>query len=103
LALNAAHIPSNEVAQQFDANLFRVGAIVVAIIAREVSLWMGFLIASRGRKVRARNVDARVLYDQEIAAKRAEYEQANARSAAAAPVAEAPVAEESAVEETPAP
>jgi hypothetical protein len=100
LALHASHIPSNQIAQHFSADVFRVGAIVAAIIAREVALWMGFFVASRGRKVKARNVDARVLYDQEIAAKRAEYEQANARSAASAPVAEAqPVAEAPAVEQ----
>jgi hypothetical protein len=54
---------------------------------------MGFAIAARGRKVKARNVDARVLYDQEIAAKRAEYEQTNARTAADVPAVEEPVVE----------
>ncbi|MDQ1552433.1 MAG: hypothetical protein QOD50_1855 [Actinomycetota bacterium] len=97
LALHAAQIPSNEVPQHFTKELFRVATLVTAVLAREVSLWMGFAIAARGRKVRARNVEARVLYDQEIAAKRAEYEQANARNSGAAaetpePVAEAPAA-----------
>jgi hypothetical protein len=96
LLIHINQIPSNEVSQTFNQVLFSSGAIVAGLLAREVSLWMGFAIASRGRRVKARNVDARVLYDQEIAAKRAEYEQANAT--AAAPVAETPVAEAPAVE-----
>jgi len=104
LLIHINQIPSNEVGSTFSQVLFSSGAIVAGLLAREVSLWMGFAIAARGRKVKARNVDARVLYDQEIAAKRAEYEQANARSAAASvaesPVIETPVADP-AVAETP--
>ena len=97
LLLHINQIPSNQIGQAFSQVLFDSGSIVAALLAREVSLWMGFAVAARGRKVRARNVDARVLYDQEIAAKRAEYEQANARNTGAAaetpePVAEAPAA-----------
>jgi energy-converting hydrogenase Eha subunit A len=97
LALHASAIPSNEVPQHFTKELFRVATLVTAVLAREVSLWMGFAIAARGRKVKARNVEARVLYDQEIAAKRAEYEQANARNSGATseipePAVEAPAA-----------
>jgi hypothetical protein len=109
LLLHINQIPSNQVAEAFSQVLFTSGSIVAALLAREVALWMGFAIASRGRKVKARNVDARVLYDQEIAAKRAEYEQANAKNAAAAasvaaePVAAEPVAAEPAVAETAAP
>jgi hypothetical protein len=98
LLLHINQIPSNRVAQAFSSELFSVEIIVAALLGREVALWMGFAIAARGRKVKARNVDARVLYDQEIAAKRAEYEQANARPAADAAEAQAPV-----VEEQPAP
>jgi hypothetical protein len=96
LLLNINTIPSNEVGKAFNQVLFSATLIVAALLAREVSLWMGFLIASRGRKVKARNVDARVLYDQEIAAKRAEYEQANANAAATTPPrVEVPAAAES--------
>jgi hypothetical protein len=98
LLLHINQIPSNEVGKAFSQVLFSSGLIVAALLGREVALWMGFAIAARGRKVKARNVEARVLYDQEIAAKRAEYEQANARSAGA-PASEAPVVEEPAVEE----
>jgi hypothetical protein len=94
LLLHVSTIPSNEVGQTFTRVLFSSTLIIAALLGREVSLWMGFAVAARGRKVKARNVDARVLYDQEIAAKRAEYEQANARSAAATPVVETPAADE---------
>jgi hypothetical protein len=93
LLLNINTIPSNRVGQAFSQVLFSATLILAALLAREVSLWMGFAIAARGRKVKARNVDARVLYDQEIAAKRAEYEQANARTAADVPAVEEPVVE----------
>jgi hypothetical protein len=94
LLLNISQIPSNEVSETFTRTLFSPELIIAALLAREVSLWMGAAIASRGRKVKVRNVDAKVLYDQEIAAKRAEYEQANAVGTAAVPAA--------AVAETPA-
>jgi hypothetical protein len=101
LLLNINSIPSNEVSDAFTRTLFSPELIIAGLLAREVSLWMGAAIASRGRKVKARNVDAKVLYDQEIAAKRAEYEQANAAAAATpGPVAAEPVAEPVAVEPT---
>jgi hypothetical protein len=108
LLLHINQIPSNRVSEAFSAVLFSSTLIIAALLGREVALWFGFAVAARGRRVRARNVDARVLYDQEIAAKRAEYEQANARNAAAtstptAPVASDPVVAEPAVVETPAP
>ena len=59
LLLHVNQIPSNQVAQAFTLVLFSPGSIVAALLAREVALWMGFAIAARGRKVKARNVDAR--------------------------------------------
>lgn len=43
-------------------------AIAAAVIAREVPIWFGAWIAARGRKVTARNVEARQEYDRLIAA-----------------------------------
>ena len=102
LLLHINQISSNEVGQAFSQVLFSSGLIIAALLGREVSLWMGLAIAARGRKVRLRNVEARMLYDQEIAAKRAEYEQANARGTTTA-VANAPAVEEPVVAEVPAP
>jgi hypothetical protein len=89
LLLHASEIPSNEIGATFHRVLFSVAVIVAALLAREVSLWMGFVVAARGRRVRARNVEAKALYDQEIAAKRAEYERANAHQAAGSAGAQA--------------
>jgi hypothetical protein len=103
LLLNINQIPSNRVSAAFDQVIFNPATIIAALLAREVALWMGAAIASRGRRVRTRNVDARVLYDQEIATKRAEYEQANSAAVVApspveVPVAEAPVVDTPAAE-----
>ena len=92
MLIHISQIPSNQVGPTFEHTLFSPELIIAGLLAREVSLWMGAAIASRGRRVKARNVDAKVLYDQEIAAKRAEYERANAAAgvSSTAPV-EAPV------------
>ena len=50
---------------------FIIGA---ALVAREVSMWMGAFISARGRKVKARNIDARDTFDSESAARTSEYE-----------------------------
>jgi hypothetical protein len=41
--------------------------IAAALIAREVSIWTGAILARRGRKVRQRNVEAREAYEREQA------------------------------------
>jgi len=48
--------------------------IAAAVIAREVAIWFGLAIAARGRRVRARNIQAREQYDRELAERRAQYE-----------------------------
>jgi hypothetical protein len=97
LLFNINQVPSNEVGQTYTAQLATAVLIVAALLGREVALWMGFAVASRGRKVKARNVDARVLYDQEIAAKRAEYERANAAAGVGVPAAAAATGEQPSV------
>ena len=47
--------------------------IAAAVVSREVSIWTGLGIAARGRRVKARNVEARATFDREQEAKRAEY------------------------------
>lgn len=41
--------------------------IAAALLAREVAIWAGILIAYRGRKVKARNAEARATWDREQA------------------------------------
>ncbi|MEO8529211.1 MAG: hypothetical protein ABI435_09040 [Pseudolysinimonas sp.] len=43
--------------------------IAAALVAREVSIWVGFLIAARGTRVKARNKAARAEFDTEQAEK----------------------------------
>ena len=54
------------------------GVIIAALVAREVALWFGLAISTRGRKLAVRNAEARAAYDSEQAEKRAEYERAGA-------------------------
>ena len=51
--------------------------IVALVLAREVSLWFGLAIASRGRKVKERNAVERAEFEQSVADRRAEYERAH--------------------------
>ena len=41
--------------------------IISALVAREVAVWAGVLISLRGRRVKARNLEARATYDRERA------------------------------------
>ncbi|WBU37641.1 hypothetical protein [Homoserinibacter sp. YIM 151385] len=54
--------------------------IVAALVAREVAMWVGLGVAARGRRVVARNVEARAAFDREQAERRAEQERAYARA-----------------------
>jgi len=56
--------------------------IAAALVAREVSIWIGLAIAARGRRVRARNEETRTAWDREQEEKRAEYERGGAAPAA---------------------
>lgn len=56
--------------------------VTAGIVAREVSLWMGAAVAARGRRVKARNAEAREDYDRDTARARADYERAVAANAA---------------------
>jgi hypothetical protein len=50
--------------------------IIAALVAREVSIWVGLAIAARGRRVRARNVELVDEWEAEHAETKARYEQA---------------------------
>jgi hypothetical protein len=68
---------SNIILQTPDAAaaLFREGlsnpfTIASALVAREVAIWTGAIVASRGRKVKARNAEAKAAFESEQAQKR---------------------------------
>lgn len=48
--------------------------IAAALLAREVSMWMGAAISARGRRMKARNIEARDTFDRESADRSAEFE-----------------------------
>jgi hypothetical protein len=50
--------------------------IISAIVSREVTVWVGAAIASRGRRLKVRNAEEKAAFERETADKRAEYERA---------------------------
>jgi hypothetical protein len=55
--------------------------LAAALVAREVSIWIGLAIAARGRRVKVRNVETRTAWDREQEEKKAEYERTAASAA----------------------
>ncbi|MHA6693287.1 hypothetical protein [Homoserinimonas sp. A520] len=55
-----------EANQAFSQLALSAPLIVAAILAREVTIWFGAPIASRGRKVKERNLEARAAYEREL-------------------------------------
>ncbi|MEO6116249.1 MAG: hypothetical protein ABIP33_07685, partial [Pseudolysinimonas sp.] len=56
--------------------------IAAALVAREVSIWIGLAIAARGRRVKVRNEETRTAWDREQDEKKAEYERTGTAPAA---------------------
>lgn len=48
--------------------------IVSAVLAREVTMWIGGILSNRGKRLKVRNAEARAKFDQEEAERRAERE-----------------------------
>lgn len=55
--------------------------IAAAVVAREVAIWFGLAVAARGRRVTARNLEARAAYEKALADQRAQYERPVAQPA----------------------
>lgn len=77
LALNVFAMTPEEGVQQVASVFGSPWLIVALVIARETALWFGLAISARGRRVKARNADARAAFDQSVADRRAEYERAH--------------------------
>jgi hypothetical protein len=58
-------------AEQFRQGLVDPFSIASALVAREVAIWAGAIIASRGRKLKTRNAEARAEFQREQAQARA--------------------------------
>lgn len=72
LGQNVLAMTSQTAGLVFGALVFDPYVIAAALVAREVSLWMGHLISRRGRRVKARNAEARDAWQRELADTRAE-------------------------------
>lgn len=70
---NVIGMTPDEAAIAFSQLAVSAPVIVAALLAREVTIWFGLLIAARGRKVKARNIEARAAFDREQAETRASY------------------------------
>ncbi|GAA3895827.1 hypothetical protein GCM10022381_41680 [Leifsonia kafniensis] len=66
LTVQAWTMTPTEAAHFIGTQWLNPGAIAAAVIAREVPIWFGAWIAARGRKVTARNIEARQEYDRLI-------------------------------------
>jgi hypothetical protein len=69
---------ADEAAAAFASSASSAFLIIAAILAREVAIWSGAIISSRGRKVKDRNVQAREDFERESAERQAELERLNA-------------------------
>jgi hypothetical protein len=71
IAAGAFGAPASDVAAVVMQQLINPLGFGAAIAAREVPIWVGGIVARRGRTARARNVEARAAYERELAEHRA--------------------------------
>ena len=73
---NIGAAATGDAAGSFGALALNPFVIIAALVAREVSIWIGLAIAARGRRVKARNVELVDEWEQEHAETKARYERA---------------------------
>jgi hypothetical protein len=61
----------NDASRLFSEALLNPYVIAAALLGREVSLWFGAAISARGRRVKAKNIEARETFERETAESRA--------------------------------
>ncbi len=71
---NVASLTPNEAARQLQALAGKPWVIIAGIVGREMAIWFGAVVASRGRRLRVRNAEAREEYERETARKKAQFE-----------------------------
>jgi hypothetical protein len=74
LATKATELTPAEAQFQFRVLLTSPLTIAAGLVAREVALWVGAAISTRGRRVTVKNAEARADFDREQEARRAEFE-----------------------------
>ncbi len=66
---------AEKIGRNYATALSAPAVIAAGLIAREVAMWTGSAISARGRRVKARNVEARRAHEAELEARQAEYAQ----------------------------
>lgn len=67
LTVQAWNLTPSEAGRFVATQWLNPGAVAAAVLAREVPIWFGAWIARNGRKVTARNAEARKEYDRQLA------------------------------------
>jgi hypothetical protein len=80
---NVVSMTTADAEKQFQALASKPWVIIAAIVAREMAIWFGALVASRGRRQRVKNAEARSEFEAESARKKAEFERTTAASTTA--------------------
>ncbi len=71
LAANIFQMTQEQAAEGFRQLALSAPIVVATVLAREVTIWFGAAIASRGRKVKASNLESQATFDRELADSRA--------------------------------
>lgn len=71
LASNIFQMTPEQAAEGFRQLALSAPVIVATVLAREVTIWFGAAIASRGRKVKVRNLESQAAFERELADSRA--------------------------------
>lgn len=79
---NAASMTPNEAARQLQILAGKPWVIIAGIVAREMAIWFGAVVAARGRRLRVRNAEAREEFEREAARKRAQFERPTVETSA---------------------
>ena len=70
---NVVAMTPSEANERFVELAMSTPLIIATLLAREISIWFGAAIAARGRKVKARNAEAQVAYERDLAENRRQY------------------------------
>ncbi len=79
---NAVSMTPNEAARQLQILAGKPWLIIAGIVAREMAIWFGAVVAARGRRLRVRNAEAREEFERESARKRAQFERPTVETSA---------------------
>jgi hypothetical protein len=71
---NVVAMTAGQALEAFTRGLANPLIIAAALVAREVALWMGAVVSARGRRIKAKNVEAKAAFERDSAEQKAEHE-----------------------------